>query len=58
MYEEYKKNPESTKLRLYYENMEELLPNLKVIINSTDEDITNIFVNGTNVTENQANQTK
>lgn len=46
MYEEYQKNPESTKLRLYYENMEELLPNLNVIINGTEDSISNIFING------------
>ena len=34
MYEEYKKFPEVTKERMFYETMEEVLPNLKVIINS------------------------
>ncbi|MDR1835738.1 MAG: FtsH protease activity modulator HflK [Fusobacteriaceae bacterium] len=32
MYEEYAKNPRMTKERMYYETMEEVLPNLKVII--------------------------
>lgn len=34
MYEEYKKFPEVTKERMFYETMEEVLPNLKIIINS------------------------
>lgn len=32
MFEEYIKNPEVTKLRLFYETMEEIMPDLKVII--------------------------
>lgn len=32
MFEEYIKNPEVTKLRLFYETMEEVMPDLKVII--------------------------
>ena len=32
MYEEYKNYPLVTKKRLFYETMEELLPNLKIII--------------------------
>lgn len=34
MYDEYKKFPDVTKERMFYETMEEVLPNLKVIINS------------------------
>lgn len=34
MYEEYKKFPEVTKERMFYETMEEVLPKLKIIINS------------------------
>lgn len=37
MYEEYAKNPQVTKLRMFYETMEEVLPNLKVIIDGTDK---------------------
>ena len=37
MYEEYIKNPEVTKQRMFYESMEEILPNLKVIIDGTDK---------------------
>ncbi len=36
IYEEYAKNPEVTKLRMFYEAMEEVLPDLKVIIVGTD----------------------
>lgn len=37
MYEEYAKNPQVTKQRMFYETMEEVLPNLKVIIDGTGE---------------------
>lgn len=37
MYEEYVKNPQVTKQRMFYETMEEVLPNLKVIIDGTDK---------------------
>ena len=43
MYEEYVKFPEVTKIRMYYEAMEELLPNLKVIIQDGDGTIVNIL---------------
>lgn len=36
MYEEYVKNPKVTKLRMFYEAMENVLPDLKVIIVGTD----------------------
>lgn len=36
MYEEYQKNPTVTKLRMFYEAMEDVLPGLKVIIVGTD----------------------
>lgn len=36
MFEEYKKYPLVTKQRMFYETMEEILPDLKVIINSGD----------------------
>lgn len=35
-YEEYAKNPEITKLRMFYETMEKVLPDMKVIIESGD----------------------
>ncbi|MCI8551077.1 MAG: FtsH protease activity modulator HflK [Lachnospiraceae bacterium] len=35
-YEEYVKNPLVTKQRMFYETMEDVLPNLKVIIDGTD----------------------
>lgn len=37
MYSEYIKNPEVTKTRLYYEAMEEILPNVKVIIDNEND---------------------
>ena len=36
MYEEYKKNPEITKERMYYEAMEDVLPGVKLVIDSGD----------------------
>ena len=36
MYEVYEKNPTVTKLRMFYEAMEDVLPDLKVIIVGTD----------------------
>lgn len=43
MYEEYTKNPEVTKKRLFYETMEDLLPDLKVIIDGSDGNMTTIL---------------
>jgi membrane protease subunit HflK len=37
MYMEYEKNPEVTKKRMFYETMEKVLPNMKVIIDGTDK---------------------
>jgi membrane protease subunit HflK len=39
MFEEYKKNPAITKQRMFYEAMEDVLPSLKVIIDSGDSGI-------------------
>lgn len=39
MYDEYIKNPEITKKRMFYEAMEAVLPNLKVIIDSGDSSV-------------------
>lgn len=36
MYEEYSKNPEVTKKRMFYETMEDVLPDMKIIIDSGD----------------------
>lgn len=36
MYEEYSKNPEVTKQRMFYETMEEVLPGMKIVIDSGD----------------------
>ena len=43
MYEEYVKNPTITKQRMFYEAMEEILPDLKVIIESPDSDIQTFY---------------
>ena len=43
MYEEYIKYPDVTKTRMYYEVMEELLPNLKVIIQDGSGNIINVL---------------
>lgn len=43
MYEEYAKNPTITKQRMFYEAMEEILPELKVIIESSDSDMQTFY---------------
>lgn len=43
MYEEYIKNPYITKERMYYEAMEDILPTLKVIIDSGENDINKLL---------------
>ena len=37
MYEQYKLYPKVTKTRMFYEAMEDVLPNLKVIIDGMDK---------------------
>lgn len=43
MYDEYKKYPLITKQRMFYETMEDVLPSLKVIINSDDGGVEKIL---------------
>ncbi len=43
MYEQYLKNPEITKQRMFYETMEDVLPDLKVVINGSDTNINTIL---------------
>ena len=43
MYEEYSKNPLITKQRMSYETMEEILPELEVILDSTDTGVQKIL---------------
>ena len=43
MYEEYAKNPTITRQRMFYEAMEEILPGLKVIIESADGNMQTIY---------------
>ena len=45
LYEEYIKFPVITKQRMYYEAMEQILPNLQVIITDGDGETLNIFNN-------------
>ena len=42
-YAEYIKNPEITRQRMFYEAMEEVLPDLKVIIESPNGDVQTIY---------------
>lgn len=49
MYEEYLKYPLITKQRMFYETMEELLPDLKVIIDDGNGNLTNIIVDKNNI---------
>lgn len=57
MYDEYEKDPDVSKIRMYYEAMEELMPNLKIIINGSDSEIKPIIVqeNSTKTTTQEAN---
>lgn len=43
LYEEYKNAPEATKLRMYYEVMEEVMPKVKVVITNDDGNIVNVY---------------
>lgn len=43
MYEEYIKNPDVTKERMFFEAMEEILPDLKVIIESPNGDVQTFY---------------
>lgn len=43
MYDEYIKNPEVTRQRMFYEAMEEILPDLKVLIESPNGDIQTFY---------------
>ena len=57
MFEEYIKNPEITKLRLFYEAMEEIMPGLEVVIENTDGSTSKVypvkpFTNGGSTNEN------
>ena len=48
MYDEYMKFPGITKARMYYETMEELLPNLKIVIQDGSGNVVNV-VGGENI---------
>ncbi len=57
-YEEYIKNPEITKQRMFYEAMEEILPGLKVVIESPSGNVQTFYpldsFTNTNTTQNSA----
>ncbi|MBQ3543751.1 MAG: FtsH protease activity modulator HflK [Lachnospiraceae bacterium] len=60
LYEEYIKYPEVTKQRMFYETMEEILPSLKVVINSSNGSVQTIMpldslidINNSGSTNNQ-----
>ena len=60
MYDEYKKNPEMTKKRMFYEAMEAILPDLEVIIDSGDGNVQKIlpldsFVGESNTSSTSSN---
>lgn len=64
LYEEYIKYPEVTKQRMFYETMEEILPSLKVVINSSSGSVQTIMpldslidINNSGSTSNQTNTT-
>ena len=52
MYEEYVKYPEVTKKRMFYEAMESVLPDVKVIIESSDSSTSTVLPLDSFVTEN------
>lgn len=63
LYEEYIKYPEVTKQRMFYEAMEEILPSLKVVINSSDGSVQTILpidslidINTSNDSQSQTTQ--
>lgn len=43
MFEEYIRNPEVTRLRMFYEAMEEILPDMKIVINGADGEVQTIY---------------
>ncbi len=43
MYEEYARNPEVTRLRMFYEAMEDILPDMKIVINSADGQVQTVY---------------
>lgn len=62
LYAEYAKYPQVTKLRMFYETMEEVLPTLKVVIDSGNGNTTKVlpiddFANITNNTTNNTTNT-
>lgn len=42
-YEEYAKNPEITRMRMFYETMESILPGMKIVINNGDGEMQTVY---------------
>ena len=62
MYEEYVKNPDITRMRMFYEAMEDILPSLEIIIDSPGSDVQKIlpldsFTEVTNITNDNVTST-
>lgn len=57
MYEEYIKNPEVTRQRMFFEAMEEILPELKVIIESPNGNVQTFYPLESFVDFNSSNNT-
>lgn len=55
MYEEYVKDKETTKKRMFFEAMEELLPDLKVIVNGSEMELNGLYPIENFVTNNITN---
>lgn len=43
MYAEYERNPEVTRLRMFYEAMEDILPDMKIVINTADGQVQTVY---------------
>lgn len=43
MFEEYLENPEVTRLRMFYETMENILPDMKIVINNSDGTVETLY---------------
>ena len=54
MYQEYIKYPEVTKKRMFYEAMEDILPDIKVVIESSDGTTSTILPLDSFVTDNSS----
>lgn len=58
LYEEYKNAPEATKLRMYYEVMEQVFPNMKVIITDSNGQVINVLNQTEKTSDTKTSDTK